>query len=152
MESATSDLSDYFKGDKYKLNKDSLSSEVEVTKIIEDIKLLLDRYNNPKKYLNEYIRKVEATMIENNYEGKKLDNGIDKNQIRSYIEKHPYFKNPCNYHIRLLTIMKYLKKKGIDTSIKDIDLVVEDIIQEIDGVKKVGEGRFVRISKGGKKS
>jgi len=38
--------------------------------------------------------------------------------------------------------MKYLRKKGIDVRIKDIDLVVDEIIMTIEGVKKHGQDRY----------
>ncbi len=40
--------------------------------------------------------------------------------------------------------MKYLKKKGIDISIPDIDLLIEDIMLSIQGVTKIGDGRYKR--------
>ena len=35
----------------------------------------------------------------------------DRKVIEEAIARHPYFKNPCDYPIRLLTILKYLKRK-----------------------------------------
>ncbi|MDK2918272.1 MAG: hypothetical protein PWQ37_1005 [Candidatus Petromonas sp.] len=148
MEVATSDLFGSFRGNKDSINMESDSDEVQIANIIKDIRVLLNQHNNPKEYLNDYLRKVEENMEQN----KKIEKLVDKSTIRDYIEKHPYFKNPCSYHIRLLTIMKYLKKKGIDINIKDMDLIVDEVIQEIDGVKKVGEGRYIRTINGKRKS
>ncbi len=69
---------------------------------------------------------------------------VDEKKIKKVIEKHPYFKNPCDYPIRLITIMKYLKKKGLNTNYKNIDLIVDRLIQEINGVKKVGDGMYLK--------
>ncbi|RKD27585.1 hypothetical protein SAMN02745883_00506 [Caminicella sporogenes DSM 14501] len=145
MDTATSDLAEPFEGK----NNCFCADKKQITTLIHDIRTLLDKYNNPKKELNEYLKKVEEDMIINGNENNEI---IDREKIKKYIEKHPYFKNPCNYHIRLLTIMKYLKKKGFNINIKDMDLIVDEIIQEIDGVKKVGEGRYIRVIKGRGKS
>lgn len=144
METANADLSEPYEGDNDKIIKGIPSDNIQMENVINDIKTLLNKYNNPKKHLDDYLRKVEKEMG-----NKSIDTEycIDRDRIKKYIEKHPYFKNPCNYHIRLLTIMKYLKKKGIDINIKDIDLVVDEIIQEIDGVKKIGEGKYIKSLK-----
>jgi len=145
METATADLAEPHEGDNNKKIMEASTNGIRMESIIKDIRVLLNKYNNPKEHVNDYLRKVEKKMMNGNIENEYL---IDRNTIKKYIEKHPYFKNPCNYHIRLLTIMKYLKKKGVDISIKDIDLIVDEIIQEIDGVKKVGEGKYIRSLKG----
>ncbi|MCT4565799.1 MAG: hypothetical protein N4A68_15995 [Maledivibacter sp.] len=145
METATADLSEPYEGENDKNIMETPSDNIQMENVIKDIRVLLNKYNNPKKYVNDYLRKVEKDMENKSIE---IECFIDRNRIKKYIEKHPYFKNPCNYHIRLLTIMKYLKKKGIDVNITDIDLIVDEIIQEIDGVKKVGEGKYVKALKG----
>ena len=40
-------------------------------------------------------------------------------------------------------VLKYLKKKGIPTNYRDMDLIVEKIILKIDGVQKVGDGMYL---------
>lgn len=120
---------------------DNSSNALQVNDLIKDIKYLIEKHDDPKDTLNQYLDQVEEqieTQLANQL------NQVDRDEIRHLIEKHPYFKNPCNYHIRLITIMKYLKKKGIDIRIPDIDLLVEDIILNIQGVKKVGDGRYKR--------
>jgi hypothetical protein len=67
---------------------------------------------------------------------------IDEEKMLNQIEKHPYFKNPCDYPIRLITVLKYLKAKGHNMNYKDIDLYVDKLIQKIDGVHKVGRGLY----------
>ncbi len=66
----------------------------------------------------------------------------NQEEIVAALEKHPYFKTPGDYPIRLLTIMKYLKKKGFNLNYADMDLYIEKILQEMEGVKKVGRGLF----------
>lgn len=145
METATADLPGPDEGENDNKTMEPPSNNIKMESIIEDIRVLLNKYNDPKEHVNNYLSKVEKKIEDNGIDTKYF---IDRKKIRKYIEKHPYFKNPCNYHIRLLTIMKYLKKKGIDISINDIDLVVDEIIQEIDGVKKIAEGKYVRVLKG----
>ncbi|SHJ78893.1 hypothetical protein [Paramaledivibacter caminithermalis] len=145
MDTASADLSEPYEGDNYKINVQKTVDDIQMERMIKDIKVLLNKYKDPKKHIYDYLRKVEKKMENKNIEVEYL---VDKNKIKKYIEKHPYFKNPCNYHIRLLTIMKYLKKKGIDIRIKDIDLIVDEIVQEIDGVKKIGDGKYIRVLKG----
>ena len=67
---------------------------------------------------------------------------MDREKIRKLILAHPFFKNPNNYHIRLITIMKFLKRKGLDVRVKDIDLYVEEIILSIPNVKKIGDEKY----------
>lgn len=145
MDTATADLSEPYEGENSKIIMETPSDNIQMENIINDIRVLLNKYSNPKKYVNDYLRKVEKKMENKSIE---VEYFIDRDKIKKYIEKHPYFKNPCNYHIRLLTIMKYLKKKGIDINIKDIDLTVDEIIQEIDGVRKVGDGKYIKALKG----
>ncbi len=63
--------------------------------------------------------------------------------ILALIKKHPYFKNPCKYPIRIISIMKYLKKKGFNVSEKDIDLKVDQLIASISDVDKIEFGLYV---------
>lgn len=121
---------------------DSFSSgDLKVEHIIENIKHIVEKDGKVSRELNEYLDKVEEKIVTSS---KKDLSSIDKENLRKLIEKHPYFKNPCSYHIRLITIMKYLKKKGVDVSMNDIDLLVDEIILSIDGVKKTGYGRYIR--------
>ncbi len=79
---------------------------------------------------------------------KKHFTAEDKEEIVSLIKKHPYFKNPCNYHIRLVTIMKYLKRKDVDINLPDADLVIDDLIASLDGVERLEYGRYYRRKSG----
>ncbi len=72
----------------------------------------------------------------------------DKEEITYLIKKHPYFKNPCNYPIRLITIMKYLKRKDVDINLPDADLVVDELIATLDGVERLEYGRYYRRKSG----
>ena len=112
------------------LDKDGLNVE----DIIKDIKNIIKNHDDPSDKICKFINTVEEKI-----EKQEI---INREYIRSLILKHPFFKNPNNYHIRLITIMKYLRKKGIDVRIKDIDLVVDEIIMTIEGVKKHGQDRY----------
>ena len=68
----------------------------------------------------------------------------DQKSMEEAIAKHPYFKNPCDYPIRLLTILKYLKHRGFHMNYADIDVYVDNIVQKMDGVKKVGRGLYIK--------
>ncbi len=115
--------------------------KLEMTDVLEDIKNLLEKHDNPSKELQKYLTNVESKIIDENKQ--KLDE-VNQDQIKALIEKHPYFKNPSTYHIRLITIMKYLKKKGIDITLTDIDLLVDDIIMSIESVEKISYGKYNR--------
>ncbi len=121
------------------LTKEEISLDADG--IIEDIRTLLEKDDNPSQSLQEYLSKVEQSIKE---EKKKKLEEVDREHLKSLIEKHPFFKNPNNYYIRLVTIMKYLKKKGVDISLDDMDLVVDEVILSIDGVKKRGYGQYSR--------
>ncbi len=122
----------------------SYKENLELKSVLMDLKCLLDSGDNSHGDIKEYLEVVEKQV--NHIKELELSEE-DKAHIKKLIEKHPYFKNPNNYYIRLITIMKYLKKKGIDVNIKDIDLLVDEIIQKIDGVQKIGYGMYKR-SKG----
>ena len=68
----------------------------------------------------------------------------DEENIIETIRRHPYFKNPCDYPIRLITVMKYLKSKGINTNFADMDLYIDRLLQDMNGVKKVGRGLYLK--------
>lgn len=119
--------------------KDVDFQEVDMLDVINDIREMINDNETPKEVVNDYLKKVEQEIAVT--ENKSISEKSDK--IVELIKKHPYFKNPCTYPIRLLTIMKYLKKKGIDTSEHDIDLMVDELIQSLDGVKMIGNGKYI---------
>lgn len=110
-------------------------------KFLKDLKKFLGKYHKPTEQVDYLINNLEGNMDLNNVI-KIFD--IDEESIKKKIQKHPYFKNPCDYPIRLVTIMKYLKKKGVNINYKDMDLIVDKLIQEIDGVTKVGDGMYLK--------
>jgi DNA invertase Pin-like site-specific DNA recombinase len=115
--------------------------KLEMTDVLEDIKNLIEKHDNPAIELQKYLVNVESKIIDENKQ--KLD-CVNQDQVRLLIEKHPYFKNPSTYHIRLITIMKYLKKKGIDITLNDFDLLVDEIILSIGDVEKISYGKYSR--------
>ncbi len=107
----------------------------DIRAIIGDIRGMLGE-GREKEDIDEYLSEVY----------KKLDEDIkvqvDKSALKEVIMKHPFFKNPNDYHIRLITILKYLKKKSMFVDIEDFDLIVDDVIQSISNVKKISEGKY----------
>ena len=141
---AASDVSDVPEPDDQSI-RPTASERLESKDIIHDIKTLLEQHDNPADILQQYLEEVEERIEEE--ERSQLET-VDRESLKTLIEKHPFFKNPNNYHIRLITIMKYLKKKGIDISVPDMDLLVDEVIQTIDGVKKKGYGQYSRLKHG----
>ncbi len=141
---AASDVSDVPEPDDQTI-RPIASERLERNDIINDIRTLLEQHDNPANILQQYIEEVEERIEE---EGRSQLEMVDKESIKTLIERHPFFKNPNNYHIRLITIMKYLKKKGVDINIPDMDLLVDEIIQTIDGVNKKAYGQYSRVKHG----
>jgi hypothetical protein len=129
-------------GDPSEINSDV--NTIGVDDLIKDIKQMIESDDDHKDKLASYLSDIEKKM-----ESKSLIDlaNVDKSHIRKLVEKHPFFKNPNTYHIRLITIMKYLKKKGVDIQINDMDLLVDEVIQTIDGVKKIADGKYSRNRK-----
>lgn len=116
-------------------------SYTDVNRFITELKELIDTHKTPPMKLQEYIKQFEVRV---GHAHKKTLENVDRAFVKSLIERHPYFKNPSNYAIRLITIMKYLKKKGVDIHIHDMDLLVDQIVQSIEGVKKTDYGKYIR--------
>lgn len=115
-----------------------------VDELIKDIKEMIEDDEDHKEKLSSYLLSVEKKIESKN----RLDlESVDRGAVKKLIEKHPYFKNPNSYGIRMITIMKYLKKKQLDVNIPDFDLLVDEIIQTIDGVTRVADGKYKRKSK-----
>ncbi|QEK12386.1 hypothetical protein FQB35_08355 [Crassaminicella thermophila] len=143
MQISLSDLVDSCSEDIYLELNTSDEHVIDELKFLKDFKKLLKQYNKPTNQIDYFISKLEGNM---DFENVIHIFDIDEKSIKKKIEKHPYFKNPCDYPIRLVTIMKYLKKKGVDIDYKDMDLIVDKLIQQIDGVKKVGDGMYLKKS------
>ncbi|WP_129596065.1 hypothetical protein [Anaerophilus nitritogenes] len=110
-------------------------------KFLKEFRKLVKKFNKPTAQIDYLISQLEGNP---DFENVIKVFDINEASIKKKIEKHPYFKNPCDYPIRLITIMKYLKKKGVDINFQDMDLIVDKLIQQIDGVKKVGEGMYLK--------
>ena len=117
------------------------SKKLEMNDVLNEIKMLLENHDNPTEELQKYLHEVSSKI---NDENRIALENVDQDSVKLLIEKHPYFKNPSTYHIRLITIMKYLKRKGVDITIPDFDLLVDNIILSIDGVEKIGYGKYRR--------
>jgi len=122
----------------------AVSGGVNLNNVIDDIKEVLIKHDNPKKILREYLSNIESKI---DTERMLKIHEINRENIKDMIISHPYFKNPNDYGIRLVSIMKYLKKKGVDVSIPDIDIFVDEIIKSIDSVESVEFGKYEKIKK-----
>ncbi len=98
-------------------------------------------FEKPTEEIDFIIRNLEEKILDFEKGSPILP---DQRLIVEAIERHPYFKNPCDYPIRLLTILKYLKRKGFSMNYADIDIYVDHLLQKMDGVKKVGRGRYMK--------
>jgi hypothetical protein len=118
------------------LSTENLREELNFYK---ELRAFFKEYNKPIDDIDFIIGNIEANIAIFNQSGAIV---IDADKMLTQIEKHPYFKNPCGYPIRLLTILKYLKDKGFNMNFKDIDIYVDKLVQKVDGVKKVGRGLY----------
>lgn len=121
---------------KIMLSTENLREELNFYK---ELRAFFKEYNKSVEDLDFIIGNIEANISIFNQGGAIV---IDADKMLMQIEKHPYFKNPCDYPIRLITILKYLKAKGYNMNFKDIDIYVDKLIQKIEGVKKVGRGLY----------
>lgn len=115
----------------------------------ENLREELNFYRELRTFFREYDKPVEdiefvIANIESDLEKFSEAKGIelDEEAIIAQLEKHPYFKNPGDYPIRLLSLLKYLKEKGFNMHYTDIDLYIDRVIQKLDGVKKVGKNLY----------
>lgn len=115
----------------------------------ENLREELNFFKELRSFFKEFDKPVEdidfiIANIESNLEifNKNISIALDDEKIIRQIEKHPYFKNPCDYPIRLITVLKYLKEKGFNMNYQDIDIYIDKLMQKIDGVKKVGRGLY----------
>lgn len=67
---------------------------------------------------------------------------ITDQELQTIILRHPFFKNPNHYYIRLITIMKYLQKKNIDVSDESADIRVDRVLMSIEGIRRIGNDRY----------
>ncbi|MBN2899164.1 MAG: hypothetical protein JXO44_10365 [Clostridia bacterium] len=112
---------------------------IKIDNVLNDIKSIIGDNSQSDQKLIHYISKVESHL--NHHQIQEL-NSVDKDAIKNLILRHPYFRNPCNYNIRLTTIMKYLKKKGIDVHLRNMDLLVDEVILSINGIEKKGYDKY----------
>ena len=121
---------------KIPLSYESIREELNFFK---DLKLFFKEYNKPVEGIDFIIKNLESNIEIFNTTSHIL---LEEEAIIKQITKHPYFKNPGDYPIRLLTILKYLKKKGFNMHYKDIDIYIDKLVQKMDGVRKVGRGAY----------
>lgn len=121
---------------KIPLAKNNLREELNFYK---ELRACFREYEKSVEEIDFIISNIEASIQVFNSGSEIL---IDEEKLVRQIEKHPYFKNPCDYPIRLITILKYLKSKGFNMNYADIDIYVDRIVQRMEGVKKVGRGQY----------
>ncbi len=112
---------------------------LDVECLIDNLSVMLEQPDLSNARIKEYIENIKLKKIEH-----KL---MSDQNIKDIILKHPYFKNPCKYPIRLINIMKHLKKKGLDVSEKDIDIRVDRILSGIDGIERIEFGRYINANR-----
>ncbi len=124
---------------KIPLSTENLREELNFYK---DLRTFFKEYDKSIEDIDFIISNIEANIAIFNQSGSIV---IDEDKMINQIEKHPYFKNPCDYPIRLITLLKYLKNKGFNMNFKDIDIYVDKVIQKVEGVKKVGRGLYKKV-------
>lgn len=123
---------------KIPLNTQNIREDLNFYKLIREI---FREYHKDTDGIDFIISNLEVQATRTSYSPALLP---DEEKIIEAVERHPYFKNPCHYPIRLITILKYLKQKGFNVSYTDIDLYIDRIMQRIDGVSKVGRGLYMK--------
>lgn len=104
-----------------------------------ELRIFFREYDKPVEDLDFIIANIEADLAQfSEVRGVVLD----EEAMIAQLEKHPYFKNPGDYPVRLLTLLKYLKAKGFNMHYADIDMYVDRVVQKLEGVKKVSKGLY----------
>ena len=119
------------------LDNDNLREELSFYSELSDI---FREYGKDTDELDFITGHIQSQIDRFSSERASLPN---KKEIEEVILNHPYFRNPCDYPLRLLTILKYLKRKGLNVSYTDIDLYVDSIMSGMDEVRKVGRGLYM---------
>ncbi len=119
------------------INTENLREELNFYGILRDT---FKDYGKNTDDLEFIIRYIEEQLFKLSNKAPALP---DEMRMTELIQKHPYFRNPCKYPIRLLTILKYLKKNGMNLHYRDIDLYVDRLVAKMDGVKRVGKGLYL---------
>ena len=129
---------------KIPINMENMREERNFYREIKDI---FRNYGKSTEHIDFVIKNLDDSIknLEDNVESIDRSGPVlpDEDKIVEAIEKHPYFKNPCDYPIRLITILKYLKRKGFNMNYSDIDIYVDRLIQKMSYVKKVGRGLYM---------
>lgn len=108
--------------------------DLKISDILDDIDRLIAEDSDSNARLRQYLQEIKH--INGEIEVSKEED------LQYIIQKHPYFKNPCKYPIRLISIMKYLKRKGVDISESELDIKIDGIISGMPEVKRIEFGRY----------
>ncbi len=99
----------------------------------------LSKDSSSNALVREYLNDIKTQLLNSKTYYKD-------EELIEIIKRHPYFKNPCKYPIRMISIMKYLKKKGVDVEEKDMDLRVDRLISDLSNIERIEFGRY-RVKK-----
>ncbi len=108
--------------------------DLDLIELINEIEEL-SKDTSSNALVREYIQNVKTQILDTRTYYKD-------EELLEIIQKHPYFKNPCKYPIRMISIMKHLKKKGVDVEEKDMDLRVDRLISELPNIERIEFGRY----------
>lgn len=115
------------------LPKGALNEE-DILELVDGISRLLNEEIGSNARIDSYLNELKQRA------GKKRQSFSDS-ELKELILKHPYFKNPCQHPIRIISIMKYLKRKGY-AGHNGFEGRIDSIISSIDGVERLEFGRY----------
>lgn len=128
-------------------DEENIRGELAFFEALEDVFRKFDKDTDDLDFiisnLHERIKKFDDPIMNNPENKWNPEEILDKDQIIETILKHPYFKNPSDYPIRLITILKYLKSRGFNMHYVDVDEYIDHLLQGMDNVKKVGRGLYM---------
>lgn len=108
--------------------------ERDILELVDGISKLLSEEIGSNARINSYLNDLKLRA------GRKQQ-GFSDAELRELIMKHPYFKNPCQHPIRIISIMKYLKRKGYSGH-SGFESRIDSIVSSIDGVERLEFGRY----------
>lgn len=108
--------------------------ERDILELVDSISKLLSEEIGSNARINSYLNDLKLRA------GRKQQ-GFSDAELRELIMKHPYFKNPCQHPIRIISIMKYLKRKGYSGH-SGFESRIDSIVSSIDGVERLEFGRY----------
>lgn len=108
--------------------------EGDIYELVDGISRLLSEEIGSNARIDSYLDELKQRA-------KRKRPSFSDGELKELILKHPYFKNPCQHPIRIISIMKYLKRKGYAGQ-NGFESRIDSIISSIDGVKRIEFGRY----------